>query len=962
MHHLTSRSALFYFAFFVIFATHVIISTAPARADEYTDWCWQNPRTTQNDLWGVSVVDKNIIWIAGYYRTILKTVDGGTNWSIQDAPTSYNLTDISAVDANTAWAVGGGYADEQVILKTADGGETWTIQTNPTGTLMMSVSAVDANTVWAVGWNGKIIKTTDGGQNWIEQTSPTTAPLMSVFAVDESTAWAVGTNDGVHGTMIKTANGVDWTIQNPGTTGHLSGVTAISRTHAWAVGSDKALSSTAIITRTTDGVSWTSQSILEGGQLKGVSAADETHAWAVSNYGSLFATTDGDTWVQQTPPNSASLNGVCVFDTQTAWAVGNYGTVIRTTNGGATWRLLSSEMDLVINNTDIKMVDNTTGWVVGYENGSVWGRIYKTTDAGFSWTRQDTDHTITHLYALTAVNGSTAWATGYKGYTWKTTDGQTWIQQVTPTESGMSGISAADKNTVWQVGGGGLIWKTESGGAFTVQLSPTGYDLRAVHALSPTKAYVVGENGTILKTTTGTSWSLQTISPPTIDHFNSVFAIDANTAWAVGTNGIIYKTTDGANWNQQTSPTGITLNKIWAFDSNNAWAVGFEGTIIRTTNGTDWTIVPSIVHNRPLNGLTGVKPDCVWAVGMFGAIVHTYLIGSINPTQGPQGRLITINGSGFGATQGSSYVYFGGVQASGFRTWSDSRITCFVPAGVPAGAIDLWVQTPWGMTKKQPFTVDALAEPYIDTLTPASGPVGQEVTISGTGFGLRTDGSPPYVTFGSTQATTYISWSDIEIKAVVPAGASGSVQVNVHTAGGTSNYQIFTVVQQFGSLMVTIGPQGAIDAGGQWRRTGTTTWRASGYTETGLTPGSYTVEFRIVPGWNTKTNETVTVQAGQTFMLTVAYTQNTTQYQVSVSAAGEGSTVIGGGGYVHNSWVTLTAVPQKGYAFSHWTENGQVVAGARGTYSFYATYGRTLVANFREIKPLPGVLIILLGE
>jgi len=167
--------------------------------------------------------------------------------------------------------------------------------------------------------------------------------------------------------------------------------------------------------------------------------------------------------------------------------------------------------------------------------------------------------------------------------------------------------------------------------------------------------------------------------------------------------------------------------------------------------------------------------------------------------------LITINGSGFGATQESSYVSFGGTPASGFGSWSDSEITCFVPAGAPAGSTSLWVKTPWGVTRLIPFTIDALAVPHIDSLTPASGSVGREVTISGTDFGLRTDLSPPYVTFGSVQATVYNSWSDIEIKVLVPYGISGTVQVNVHTAGGTSNYQIFTKSHGLPYLLLLLG-------------------------------------------------------------------------------------------------------------------------------------------------------------
>lgn len=786
MSRLARRKAPFYLAFLCISAIAFTTTVIPARADEFTDWCWQNPRTTQNELWGVSVVNKNIIWVAGYERTILKTVNGGDTWSVQDVPTAYNLSSISAVDETTAWTVGGNDV-EQGILKTTDGGETWILQTNPTGTLMHSVSAVNANTAWAVGFDGKIIKTVNGGQTWIAQTSPTTKHLLSVCAVDESTAWAAGYT----GTIIKTIDGTGWTVEASDTTESLWALTAVSSTHAWAVGDN------GVITLTNDGAIWKSQTITGTPSLRGASAADDTHAWAVGTYGTLYATTDGTSWEEQTSPGSASLNGVCMFDSQTAWAVGNYGTIIRTSDSGASWLRQSSEMDAAVNNTELKMVDNTTGWVVGYENVSGWGRIYKTTDAGFTWTRQDPPGTITSLLALAALNSTTAWATGYKGYTWKTADGQTWAQVATPDwEYGaMHGIAAADADTVWQVGDGGQIWKTDNGADFTAQPSPTSYDLAAVHAISPATAYAVGQNGTILKTTNGTSWELQTsISPATSLYFSDVFAVDAATAWAVGENGIIYKTTDGANWFQQTSPTSIWLNSIWAFDVHTAWAVPDQGsTIIKTTNGADWkTVASPLTTALQFMSITGVKPDCVWATGLCGTILHTFFVDSANPAQGPQGRLITISGSGFGATQDASHVSFGGIPASNYASWSDSSITCFVPAGAPDGATSVWVKTPWGVTRKTPFTVATLAEPHIDSLTPLSGPVGQEVMISGADFGFRTDFSPPHVTFGSTVATAYTSWSDTEIKALVPSGVSGSVQVNVHTAGGISNHEIFT--------------------------------------------------------------------------------------------------------------------------------------------------------------------------
>jgi len=55
-----------------------------------------------------------------------------------------------------------------------------------------------------------------------------------------------------------------------------------------------------------------------------------------------------------------------------------------------------------------------------------------------------------------------------------------------------------------------------------------------------------------------------------------------------------------------------------------------------------------------------------------------------------------------------------------------------------------------------------------------------------------------------------------------------------------------TYVQQLGSLMVTISPQGAIDAGAKWRRVGTGTWQDSAVAEAGIPVGQYAVEFNDI--------------------------------------------------------------------------------------------------------------------
>ncbi len=72
--------------------------------------------------------------------------------------------------------------------------------------------------------------------------------------------------------------------------------------------------------------------------------------------------------------------------------------------------------------------------------------------------------------------------------------------------------------------------------------------------------------------------------------------------------------------------------------------------------------------------------------------------------------------------------------------------------------------------------------PTITSITPVRGPAagGTTVTITGTGFTGATA-----VHFGATAAPSFTVYSDVEIRAVSPAGA-GTVDVTVTTPGGTS--------------------------------------------------------------------------------------------------------------------------------------------------------------------------------
>ena len=146
------------------------------------------------------------------------------------------------------------------------------------------------------------------------------------------------------------------------------------------------------------------------------------------------------------------------------------------------------------------------------------------------------------------------------------------------------------------------------------------------------------------------------------------------------------------------------------------------------------------------------------------------VITSLSPTSGSVGSSITITGTNFGSTQGSSAVTFNGTIATP-TGWSSTGIVALVPPGATTGNV---VVTVSGVTSNgSSFTVvSTIPTPSITSLFPSSAPVGATVLINGNNFG-----SSGIVNFNGVSAPT-ASWSSSLIFATVPLGAtSGNVVV-----------------------------------------------------------------------------------------------------------------------------------------------------------------------------------------
>ena len=78
-------------------------------------WFSQSPIPTGNYLLSVNFISNNMGWTVGRFGTILKTTNGGNNWTNQISGTTEDLRSVHFIDNNTGWIVGGNYTATLVL-------------------------------------------------------------------------------------------------------------------------------------------------------------------------------------------------------------------------------------------------------------------------------------------------------------------------------------------------------------------------------------------------------------------------------------------------------------------------------------------------------------------------------------------------------------------------------------------------------------------------------------------------------------------------------------------------------------------------------------------------------------------------------------------------------------------------------------------------------------------------------
>lgn len=153
---------------------------------------WTNESTNDKDYsFGVSCIfDSNTWYITYGSKHVLSTKDGGNNWEeAKNVVAGYHITSIDFATQDSGWATS--FANE--VVSTSNGGLDWHEQQPlKVNSAIYDISFINESDGWYSNSRGQIFYTEDGGNSWEEVNNMSSNYMFTIFALDENNIWSGG--------------------------------------------------------------------------------------------------------------------------------------------------------------------------------------------------------------------------------------------------------------------------------------------------------------------------------------------------------------------------------------------------------------------------------------------------------------------------------------------------------------------------------------------------------------------------------------------------------------------------------------------------------------------------------------------------------------------------------------------------------------------------------------------------
>jgi len=228
---------------------------------------------------------------------------------------------------------------------------------------------------------------------------------------------------------------------------------------------------------------------------------------------------------------------------------------------------------------------------------------------------------------------------------------------------------------------------------------------------------------------------------------------------------------------------------------------------------------------------------------------------------------------------------------AGTNSWILSgRTINYVPAG--QATVEFFEIPGWASPGNQAVTIRknetaTLSAIYTENKASLRVTLGPPEALTA-GARWRRVGTLDWLNSGATETQVPAGQCHIEFMDVT--GWQSPAEQSVTLAKNTTNVfeANYVSTARPGSLTVNLAPPQAVQAGAQWRykRSGSADWSAwneTGFTASGLAPGSYSVEFKDLADWQPPASQSVTVPSGLPAVLDKIYDRKTGSLKVHLT-------------------------------------------------------------------------------
>jgi photosystem II stability/assembly factor-like uncharacterized protein len=295
-------------------------------------------------------------------------------WELIESGVTKDINSIFFICLNRGTVVG----DQGLILRTGDGGNNWTAQNSGVTDNLYDIYYFGYSILLAVGASGTILFTNDTGQNWSIIQTGMMASYYSGQMISDTIGVAVGVNAIFQPFFTRTDDGwITWEstsfyIENDNIfyEGKLTDVYFLNSSVGFATAIVDVPTGGAIVRTIDGGVTWETVLFFDE-PLYSIDFTWEGVGYAVGEQGTILQSIDeGETWVELDSGIQTALHAVDFPSETTGCAVGDTGMILRTDDAGITW--VQQGSGTTVDLYDTTFITQQTGFVVG-EAGVILG-------------------------------------------------------------------------------------------------------------------------------------------------------------------------------------------------------------------------------------------------------------------------------------------------------------------------------------------------------------------------------------------------------------------------------------------------------------------------------------------------------------------------------------------------------------------------------------------------------------